>query len=263
MMDGARYLVRFDDICPGMNWEMWARIEKVLIAADVKPMLAVVPSNQDDKLNVAPPEPMFWDRVRAWQARGWTIGLHGYQHRYVTREAGLIGINARSEFAGLSEAEQTDKLTRAIEIFRRESVTPDVWIAPGHSFDETTVRVLKTLGINAISDGFFLRAHRDRRGMLWVPQQMWSFRYRPFGLWTVCYHHNPWGEGDLRRFSDDVTAYRSRITNFSDVAAAPKIRSRSWQDTFASTLMTSTRSSKTWLKSRLRRSRTASEKASA
>ena len=253
MIGGARYLIRFDDICPGMNWATWREIEKILDEHDVRPMLAVVPSNEDAHLDVGPREPQFWDRVRAWQARGWTIGLHGYQHRYVTREAGLIGLNDRSEFAGLSAGEQADKLRRAVEIFRAESVRPDVWIAPAHSFDTATVAALRDLGVDAISDGFFLSAHRDARGTLWVPQQIWGFRYRPFGLWTVCYHHNDWSAGDLRRFAADVAAYRARITDFATVAAAPRIRRRSWQDTLVSTVLLSTLFAKRRIKSTLLR----------
>ena len=49
---------------------------------------------------VAPPADDFWARVRGWQARGWAIGLHGYQHRYVTHDGGLVPLNQRSEFAG-------------------------------------------------------------------------------------------------------------------------------------------------------------------
>ncbi|HEY2748348.1 MAG TPA: DUF2334 domain-containing protein [Polyangia bacterium] len=248
MIDGARYLVRFDDICPGMNWQVWREIEKILADHDVKPMLAVVPSNEDPTLDVAPKEPRFWEEVRQWQARGWTIGLHGYQHRYVTREKGLIGINARSEFAGLPAAEQADKLRRAVEIFAAEKVRPDVWIAPGHSFDEITVAALHELGVGAISDGFFLSAHRDARGMLWVPQQIWGFRYRPFGLWTVCYHHNDWSAGDVRRFAAAVAAYRARITSFAEIAGAPHIRKRSWTDTIVSTLLLGTMNAKRRIK---------------
>ena len=254
MIDGARYLVRFDDICPGMNWQVWREIEKICADSDVRPMLAVVPSNEDPTLDVGPKEPRFWDEVRGWQARGWAIGLHGYQHRYVTREKGLIGINERSEFAGLPAAEQADKLRRAVEIFRAERVRPDVWIAPGHSFDATTVSALRDLGVDAISDGFFLSAHRDDKGMLWVPQQIWSFRYRPFGLWTVCYHHNDWSAGDLKRFAADVAAYRARLTSFAEIASAP-LRRRSWQDTLVSTVLLQTLYAKRRLRSTLDRAR--------
>ena len=170
----------------------------------------------------APEEPASGTSVRGWQARGWTIGLHGYQHRYVTRDDGLIGINERSEFAGLPAAEQADKLRRAVEIFRAESVRPDVWIAPGHSFDAATVQALRDLGVDAISDGFFLSAHRDERDMLWVPQQMWSFRYRPLrpvdGLLPPQRLERA---ATLKRFAADVAAYRARITSFAEVASAP------------------------------------------
>ncbi len=253
MIEGARYLVRFDDICPGMNWQVWREIEKILADSDVRPMLAVVPSNEDAHLDVGPREARFWELVRGWQARGWTIGLHGYQHRYVTREAGLIGLNDRSEFAGLPAAEQADKLRRALEIFAAERVRPEVWIAPAHSFDLNTVAVLRDLGVDAISDGFYFSAHRDEHGMLWVPQQIWGFRYRPFGLWTVCYHHNDWTAGDLRRFAADVAAYRARITHFAEIASAPNIRKKSWHDPWISTLLLSTLFGKRWLKSTLRR----------
>jgi predicted deacetylase len=247
----ARYLIRFDDICPGMNWLRWREIEAILDGEGVKPMLAVVPSNRDPKLDVGAPEPDFWERVRGWQRRGWTIGLHGYQHTYVTEEAGLIGINRRSEFAGLPAAEQRQKLARAVEIFRTQSVRPDVWIAPGHSFDDATVAALHELGVDAISDGFFLSEHRDARGMLWVPQQIWSFRYRPFGLWTICYHHNGWSDGELRRFAADVKAYRPRITSFAEVAASSTIRHRSLADTVVSNLLLRTLYAKRWLRSRI------------
>ncbi|MCU1276639.1 MAG: hypothetical protein JWM53_185 [bacterium] len=253
IVEGARYLVRFDDICPGMNWNVWREIEKILADADVRPMLAVVPANEDAHLDVGPREDRFWELVRGWQARGWTIGLHGYQHRYVTRESGIIGLNERSEFAGLPAAEQADKLARAVAIFRAESVRPDVWIAPAHSFDAATVAALREVGVDAISDGFFLSAHRDERGMLWVPQQIWGFRYRPFGLWTVCYHHNDWTARDLARFAADVTAYRARITHFAEIASATHIRTKSWHDTVASTLLRSTLFGKRWLKSTLYR----------
>ena len=204
----AQYLVRFDDVCPGMNWPVWRDVEPILLAADIKPVLAVVPSNEDAKLNVCAPEERFWDIVRAWQERGFTIGLHGYQHRYVTKDAGLVGLNTRSEFAGVPASEQAAKIKAAVEIFRRESVRPEVWIAPAHSFDDATVDALRDQGIRAISDGFYLSAHRDAREMLWIPQQIWSLRYRPFGLWTVCYHVNDWKPNDVRKLERDVLMYR-------------------------------------------------------
>jgi peptidoglycan/xylan/chitin deacetylase (PgdA/CDA1 family) len=244
--DGARYLVRFDDLCPTMNWQMWEEIEAALVAADVRPLLAVVPANEDRTLMVAPPADDFWARARGWQARGWAIGLHGYQHRYVTREAGLVPLNDRSEFAGVPAEQQADKLRRAVEIFRRERITPDAWIAPGHSFDAATLAALKQVGIGVVSDGFFLHPHRDPDGMLWIPQQLWGFRYRPFGLWTVCHHHNGWTAADLTRFRRDLTDYRERIVGLDELRGPRSTRRRTpWDELL----------SRAWLAVHLRKAR--------
>jgi len=215
----ATYLVRFDDICPTMNWQVWREIERRLLETEVKPILAVVPDNRDDSLRVDDAEPRFWERVREWRDRGWTIAMHGYQHRYVTGEAGIVGLNDRSEFAGLPAAEQEEKLALGMGIFRREGVAPRVWIAPGHSFDANTVAALPKFGIEIVSDGLFALPHRDAYGILWVPQQLWRFRPLPVGVWTVCCHHNRWTPERLDAFSGSISRLGSRISDLETVAA--------------------------------------------
>jgi predicted deacetylase len=210
----ARYLLRFDDLCPGMNWKVWSKIEDILLDEEIRPLLAVVPDNQDEALNVSLPNPCFWDRVRRWQSLGWTIGIHGYQHRFVTANPGILGLNKYSEFAGLSRPEQDAKLTAALAIFRREAVQPAIWIAPAHSFDHITLELLKAKDLRNISDGFYLRPNVDCLGLTWFPQQLWNFRRRPFGVWTICLHANSWTDEDISRFRADVRYYRSSITSF-------------------------------------------------
>lgn len=212
----AKYLIRFDDVCPTMNWETWAAIEKILLEFKIQPMLAVVPDNQDPHLQVAPARPDFWEQVRRWQSLGWTIGLHGYQHRYVTTDAGIIGLNRYSEFAGLPASEQEAKLEKGLAIFSRERVRAEVWIAPAHSFDAATVAGLKKLHVNFINDGFFVFPHCETNGMLWVPQQLWGFRRMPCGVWTVCYHHNEWTENEIVQFRHDLQKYKNAIVGFND-----------------------------------------------
>ena len=48
----TKYLLRFDDLCPTMNWKIWSEIEAVLLERRLKPVLAVVPDNQDPGLQV-------------------------------------------------------------------------------------------------------------------------------------------------------------------------------------------------------------------
>lgn len=216
----AKYLLRFDDICPTMNWRVWAEIEAILWREGISPILAVVPDNRDPKLRVDREDPRFWQRVRYWQSQGWTIGLHGYQHCYVTREAGLLRLNRYSEFAGLPAPEQEAKLRRAAAILQQEGVHPQVWIAPAHSFDGNTLTGLQKINLRIVSDGFAPLPHLDARGMLWLPQQLWDLQWRPGGVWTVCYHHNSWGPGELARFRRQVRRFRKAITSFPEIVHA-------------------------------------------
>jgi len=215
----ARYLLRFDDICPTMNWDVWDQIDAILSAEGVTPILAVIPDNQDQELKVSPPNQRFWDRARDWQARGWTIGMHGYEHRFVTNESGILRVNRFSEFAGLPAAEQERKLRAGLSVLHGEGVHPAMWIAPAHSFDDVTLQALQTLGLTHLSDGFSLLPHVDHFGITWIPQQLWSFRWRPFGVWTICFHLNRWKDQDILEFRENIKRYRASISNVREVLA--------------------------------------------
>jgi len=213
----AAYVLRFDDICPTMNWAVWERVEEVLRETHANPILAVIPDNRDPKLMQGPAVPDFWERVRAWRDRGWTIALHGYQHLYVNALPGLMGITRQSEFAGLPEAEQMRKLAAGLEIMRRETLDPQVWVAPSHSFDQVTVHCLKQVGLSLISDGHSRWPERDRQGMIWVPCQMWNqVEEWGEGVWTVCYHPKAWDEAALRRFAENVRSYQDRLISVGE-----------------------------------------------
>lgn len=213
-----------------MRWAVWDRVERLLLKYRVRPILAVVPDNHDPKLKVDPPREDFWPLVREWQSRGWTIALHGYQHRYVSSSAGIIGLNRRSEFAGRPEPAQREALTKAMEIMGREEVSPSVWVAPAHSFDGTTLAILQELGVRTISDGYGRYPYRDDRGLLWIPQQLWEFHRRSKGVWTVCIHMNHWRDADIERFERDVDRFTSAIVDVPAVEAAFGQRRRSLGD---------------------------------
>jgi peptidoglycan/xylan/chitin deacetylase (PgdA/CDA1 family) len=216
-LSDGRYLIRFDDICSSMNWAVWDAIESQLIRHSVRPILAVVPDNRDPKLIVDSPRADFWERVRRWQRAGYTIALHGYEHRYVNNNAGLMRLTYQSEFAGLSRNEQEAKLRRGLEIFSKYGVHADAWAAPAHSFDRTTVAVLADLGVSVISDGLWPWPFTDARGVTWVPQQLWHFAPKPAGIWTVCCHHNNWTPRTIEDFAKSLEAYASKMTDMATV----------------------------------------------
>lgn len=215
-MRGARYLIRFDDVCPTMNWSVWEKVESLMFELDLRPIVAVVPDNLDPKLMVMPERHDFWERVRYWQSLGWTIALHGYQHRYETSSGGLIGINPYSEFAGLPHDIQRWKLESALKIFSQKGIVTSVWVAPAHSFDEITIQLLADFDFEVISDGYYWRVIR-KNGVVWVPQQIWRFRAFPIGTWTICYHPNNFSATDLEQLSLDLRTFRHRIVSLPDI----------------------------------------------
>jgi predicted deacetylase len=209
----AQYIIRFDDFCPTMNWTVWEQLEVILFKHHIKPIIAVVPDNQDPKLAVNPPNPLFWTRVRAWQAAGWTIAIHGHQHVYSNSDSGLMKFNNYSEFAGLPYEEQYQKLATGLAIFAEHQVKADAWIAPAHSFDANTIKALVALNIKVISDGFYFRPV-TRKGVIWIPTQVWRFKAMSYGLWTVCKHHNSYSDVDIRAFESDIEQYEANIISF-------------------------------------------------
>lgn len=211
----AKYLIRFDDVCPTMDWGRWEPIEAVLLANGIKPVMAVIPDNQDQTLHFSKPNSRFWDRVRTWQSHGWTIGLHGYQHCYATHDPGILGVQKYSEFSGLDVSEQRAKLQRGVAIFRREGVNPDLWVAPAHSFDENTLIGLREVGVNDISDGLSVYPYVDGKGMFWVPQQVWRFRHMPFGVWTICIHLDDPLYASPEYLQTNIAVFKDAITSYA------------------------------------------------
>jgi peptidoglycan/xylan/chitin deacetylase (PgdA/CDA1 family) len=200
-----------------MRWDRCFQIEELFIRKGIEPILGVIPDNRDPELFSDPPRDQFWDHVRSWQSRGWTIGLHGYQHVYVTKSRGIAGGRPRSEFAGLPFEEQYEKLSKALQIFDREEVAPLLWIAPAHAFDKNTLKALVALRIGVVSDGLHLLPHRDREGIFWIPQQLGSFWRLPFGVWTVCVHLDDPIYGKAGYLERCIDQYHSRLTSFLEI----------------------------------------------
>lgn len=214
----ANYLIRMDDACPTMCSERWDRLERILDAYEIRPVVAVVPDNKDPELVIQSPDPAFWDKVRNWQAKGWSIAMHGETHLMRPTDAKqILPFYRRSEFSGLSLDEQCEKIRRAQAIFDRERVTVETWIAPAHCFDWVTLEALRlSTSIQIVSDSIAIKPYL-KRGFYWVPQQLWGFRNFPFGLWTVCLHPNRMDDAAFQVFEREIQKFSERILNFSDV----------------------------------------------
>ncbi|MDR2119193.1 MAG: DUF2334 domain-containing protein [Tannerellaceae bacterium] len=213
----AKYIIRLDDACPTMDRKKWSTIEKILDKYNVKPIVAVIPNNEDLKQQIDERDDLFWEKVKKWETKGWGIALHGYNHVYTSNCGGLVPINRKSEFAGLPYEVQEEKIKRGIEIFRKHGIEPKIWVAPSHTFDKNTLKTLKQYtNINIISDGIALKPYR-RFDFTWIPVQIPFFRHYNFGLWTVCLHPNTMQEKYFYLMSNFVEKNQEKMISILDI----------------------------------------------
>jgi hypothetical protein len=139
ILSPAQYLLRIDDLCPTVCAQRWQQFQSLIEEFRLHPILAIVPDNQDSELQVSPPDPAFWDCMRALEAAGAAIGLHGYHHRCVSRGRSLVDLHRISEFAGVPAATQQAWIGEGMRILRGHGLDPNIWIAPRHGFDKHTI----------------------------------------------------------------------------------------------------------------------------
>jgi predicted deacetylase len=217
----TRFLIRFDDITPGMAWTKFAPFERVADELDIPFLIGVVPECRDPSLTVEPERADFWHWLRGRAAKGWTIAQHGYTHIYATSESGLLGIGSKSEFAGLPYSEQFQKLAAGKDILVREGLWHGVFMAPSHAFDTNTLKALKALDFKAVTDGYGFYAY-DLEGLVALPQLLSKPLGLGFGIETICLHANTMSEAAIERMVDFITLHKSQVIGFGEaIAIAP------------------------------------------
>lgn len=218
---GARFVYRMDDVVPTMDAGRFRRFLELFLAHGVVPLLGVVPDNRDPNLDVEPADPAFWDTLRDLVSKGAVqVAQHGTHHRYTSNAYGVFGrpygFRSRSEVAGLPEAEQRDLIRRGRDVLRSRGLDPRYWMSPSHTFDRATLRALRDLGFEAVTDGIALYPFR-MEGITLVPQQLWAPKAVRFGVWTVCLHANTADDRLYREVERHVTS-GATIVPFDTVA---------------------------------------------
>ena len=212
----AQYLLRFDDLCPTISPERWERCRKLIEEFRIRPILAVVPDNQDIDLMCSHEDPGFWPRLLEMESRGATIAVHGFQHQCTSHAKSLLNLHRHTEFAGMDLKTQGDWIRSGFEILRGKGLHPRLWIAPRHGFDRNTMRALRDAGVEHISDGFARTPHL-RYGVTWIPQQLWSPVVKKKGLWTICMHPHAMSSSEFRRLRAFLENFREQFTSFDRV----------------------------------------------
>ena len=182
----------------------------------IRPILAVIPDNQDPALNLESHDPAFWDRVKSLEAAGATIAMHGYRHQCTSQGKSLLGLHTTTEFAGIEESQQRIWIRCGLSILRDQGLCPRLFVAPRHGFDRSTLRALALEGLGILSDGFAQRpfTHHD---VIWIPQQLWEPVKKSSGLWTICIHTNTAPESSAQKLERFLEQNFRSFTSFDEV----------------------------------------------
>jgi len=211
----SKYILRLDDACEKWDKEKWIRMEMLLDQYGIKPLVGIIPHCEDQEMEEYGLDHEFWNRVKNWRDKGWTLAMHGYNHVYSTNCGGINPVNNRSEFAGLSLEEQRTKIRAGVEIFQAHGMEPQIFFAPSHTFDENTLEALRQeSNIRIISDTIAWDAYRQGE-FIFVPQQSGKVRKLPLGTVTFCYHPNMMNDEDFEEVEEFFQKHKVRFANFS------------------------------------------------
>lgn len=212
------YIFRLDDASDYMDTEKWNKIEKMFDKYFVKPIVGIIPNNEDLKFIEKYQHDLdFWSKANRWKEKGWRVALHGYNHVYLTQCGGVNPVNYRSEFAGLSLNEQRDKIKKGYDILCLKGLKPDIFFAPSHTFDNNTIEALRIeTDIRIVSDTIANNVYFDKE-FYFVPQQIGVPRKLPFKLTTICLHPNNMSDIAFDKLERFIIKNRDNILSAYDI----------------------------------------------
>lgn len=215
-----KYLIRLDDACPTMDAAKWQRMENILDRYGVRPMVGIIPHNEDPLQMIDAEDPDFWGKVSKWESKGWAIALHGYDHCYISNE-GMKGLNPlweRSEFAGVSLEKQKEKIREGVQILRSHNIDPKYFFAPSHTYDSNTLRALKEeSNIRVISDTIATKPYKY--GEFAIIPQLGGHCSKMIihGVWTFCLHPSTMKDNNFDSTERFFRANKDKFISFNDL----------------------------------------------
>ena len=212
-----KILIRFDDIAENMNWDLMNKCEILFDELNIKPVMGVIPNNEDKDLMIYPKKENFWDMVKKWQSKGWEIAMHGYNHIYdkETNKQDFFKYGGRSEFFGHTLDKQLEKMKKGLEIFKKNKINVRTFFSPNHTYDINTFEALKISGINKVIDGYGLKPYLEN-DIKFIPQLFYKPFLLPFGLQTTQIHLNYWTEKELKNFFNLINKNYKKIISYDE-----------------------------------------------
>ena len=215
------YVFRLDDIAPNMNWKMMERVKKLFNTYKVKPIIGVIPKNEDQELKSYPMCAFnFWNEIKNLKNQGWEIAMHGYEHLYnkQNNKKDYMGYGGNTEFANLAFEIQLNNLKLGMQIFREQNISVKVFFAPNHTFDQNTIKACKKIGIQSIVDGYgFIPYYEDE--IIFIPQLFYKLVSFPFGIQTMQLHLNYFTEKDYLDLEKFIKKNEKKIISYSEACS--------------------------------------------
>ncbi len=207
-------LIRMDDISENMNWKLMDKCEILFDQYKIKPLLGVIPNNEDQELLRYPKNPKFWDRVSSWSEKGWEITMHGFNHVYTQKsdKRDIFNYGGNSEFYGLEYEEQLKKIETGLEKFKSSKIKVRSFFAPNHIYDNNTLKALKESGVNIIIDGYGLFPY-FKYDLLFIPQLFYKEIILPLGIQSTQLHINYWDDKYFDNFKNFIKKNEKKIIN--------------------------------------------------
>ncbi|MDD4052111.1 MAG: DUF2334 domain-containing protein [candidate division Zixibacteria bacterium] len=231
-MTQARFIIRWDDISPFQDAERFHRLTDLFVQYHIPVVLGVIPDNQDQSIRFgSADEKTFVDKLKELEKAGWEIAMHGYRHIKQTEDGGIPALNRASEFAGRRYEDQAADLRQGKKLLDDYGFDPVTFIAPWHSYDQSTLRALVDCGFKAFSDGWSLYP-KMTDGLLQLPVIFWSVPSRLKtlerlgGVYTICLHPHLVGDDDLVRLERFFRDYRPSVVTASFLALQAEGASR-------------------------------------
>ena len=212
-----KILIRFDDIAENMNWHFMEKSEQLFDKYKIKPILGVIPDNQDEELKSYPKRENFWKIVKKWQSKGWEISMHGYNHLYrsETNKNDYFKYGGKSEFFGETLACQTNMIRKGLEIFKKNNIKVRSFFAPNHTYDSNTFIALKNSGIYEVIDGYGLKPYLKNE-IIFIPQLFYKIFFIPLGLQTTQIHLNIMGDKEFSRLQSLIEKNYKSIISYDE-----------------------------------------------
>jgi predicted deacetylase len=207
-------LIRMDDISEYMNWEMMDKCESLFEKYSIKPLLGVIPINQDPELLKFPKNDKFWEQINKWKNKGWEITMHGCNHLYTQNsdKKDIFNYGGNSEFYGLDYSSQLKKIETGLKEFKKKKIIVRSFFAPNHIYDENTIKALKESEIKIVIDGYGLFPYYENE-ILFVPQLFYREIFLPFGIQSTQIHLNEWDNNKFKRFEIFIQKNYKKIVN--------------------------------------------------